>query len=303
MKVLANRAILTPSETPANRAVLRWLELAERAGLAGLAAPAVAIVGLLLVIPFAWLLLQSLRDVDGALSLANYRALTDPLYRRAIATTLEVSTIVAVGSILIGYPVAYLLAQLPRRIAGLLTIGVLLPYWTSTLVRTYAWMVLLQRNGVVNDWLVSHDFVAVPLALVNNLTGVVIGMLHVMTPVLIIPLYGAMKSVDPDLMRAAAACGATPAAAFRHVYLPRTLPGLAAGAVLVFVVSLGYYVTPALLGGGNVNVIAMQMQTTLATEGDWGMVSALGVVLIALAFVASTLLRAAVRAVTRMEDR
>ncbi|WP_051481804.1 ABC transporter permease [Paraburkholderia nodosa] len=291
MNLASNEAPVVGAPGAENEVALRRLEVTGRLRMVLLGFPGLAVVGVLLVIPFAWLIEKSLQNDAGQMSLANYRALLDPMYLDSVATTLEVSFAVTLGAVLIGYPVAYLLSQLPRRIAGMLLVAVVLPYWTSTLVRTYSWLVLLQRNGVVNEFLVGHGLVGSPLHLVNNFTGVVIGMVHVMTPVLIMPLYGVMRSIDPGLMKAAASCGATPRAAFWQVFFPQTLNGLAAGIVMVFVISLGYYVTPALLGGGNVNVMAMQIQTTLATEGDWGLVSAQGVVLVLIALIASWLVR------------
>ncbi|WP_042337424.1 ABC transporter permease [Paraburkholderia ferrariae] len=303
MKLASNEAAILHAAAPENESALRRLEAFGRLRVALLGLPGLAIVGTLLAVPFAWLFEQSLLDGSGQWSLANYRALLDPLYLNSVATTLEVSLAVTLGAALIGYPVAYLLSQVPRRLAGVLLVAVVLPYWTSTLVRTYAWLVLLQRNGVVNDLLVGHGLLAAPLHLVNNFTGVVIGMVHVMTPVLIMPLYGVMRSVDPALMKAAANCGATPRAAFWQVFFPQTLTGLTAGVVMVFVISLGYYVTPALLGGGNVNVMAMQIQTTLATEGDWGLVSAQGVVLVLIALAVAAIMRRFGRAVAPREER
>jgi putative spermidine/putrescine transport system permease protein len=302
MNLASNDAAMVGLPATENEGALRRIALADRLRMMLLSAPGLVVVGVLLVITFAWLIGKSLLNDAGSWSLVNYRALLDPLYLNSVATTLAVSLTVTGGAALIGYPVAYLLSQLPRRVAGVLLIAVVLPYWTSTLVRTYSWMVLLQRNGIINDLLVRHGLVAAPLHLVNNFTGVVIGMVHVMTPVLIMPLYGVMRSIDPGLMKAAANCGATPRAAFWQMFFPQTLSGLVAGVVMVFVISLGYYVTPALLGGGNVNVLAMQIQTTLATEGDWGLVSAQGIVLVMIALVAAWLLRRVSRALQLHEE-
>jgi putative spermidine/putrescine transport system permease protein len=295
MNLAKHDAALIEGGEPVNETALRRSALAGRLKMLALGSPGMVLVGVLLLIPLGWLAGQSLLDDSGQWSLVNYRTLLQPLYLRAMATTLELSFAVTLGVCLIGYPVAYLLSQLPKRIAGLLLVGVVLPYWTSTLVRTFSWLVLLQRHGIVNTFLIGHGLIASPLPLVNNMTGAVIGMIHVMTPVLIMPLYASMKSIDPTLMKAASNCGATPSRAFWQVFFPQTLPGLMAGIVMVFVISLGYYVTPALLGGGNVNVMATQIQTTLATEGDWGLVSALGVELIVFALVVSMCLNRAIR--------
>jgi putative spermidine/putrescine transport system permease protein/spermidine/putrescine transport system permease protein len=148
-------------------------------------------------------------------------------------------------------------------------------------VRIYAWLVLLQRHGVINDWLISTGITSQPLPLVNNLTGTVIGMVHIMLPFLILPLYATMKAIDPMLLRAAANCGASPSQAFRQVFLPLSLPGLATGIALIFVLCLGYYLTPALLGGGRVAMWSTQIADMIAKFSNWGAASALSVVLLA----------------------
>ncbi len=156
----------------------------------------------------------------------------------------------------------------------------LVSLWTSLLVRTYAWLIILQRRGIANDLLMSLGLTDAPLALVHNLTGTVIGMVHIMLPFMILPLYAAMKSIDPIYNQAAAAFGASPSRAFRDVFLPLSLPGLAAGATLVFVITLGFYVTPALLGGGKVQMISMRIESDVSMYANWGAASSLGVVLL-----------------------
>ncbi|MGQ3294505.1 MAG: ABC transporter permease, partial [Shinella sp.] len=151
---------------------------------------------------------------------------------------------------------------------------------TSVLVRTYAWLVLLQRKGVINDWLLSIGVIDQPLALVHNLTGTIIGMVHVMLPFLILPLYASMKAIDPVLLRAAANCGASPSQAFRQVFLSLSMPGLASGIALTFVLCLGFYLTPALLGGGRVAMWSTQIADTVAKFSNWGAASALSVALL-----------------------
>jgi putative spermidine/putrescine transport system permease protein/spermidine/putrescine transport system permease protein len=152
--------------------------------------------------------------------------------------------------------------------------------WTSLLVRTYAWLVILQRRGLVNEMLAGLGLIDTPLALVHNLTGTVIGMTHIMLPYMILPLYAAMKSINPIYQQAAATFGASPARAFRDVFLPLSLPGLTAGATLVFVLSLGFYVTPALLGGGKVQMLSMRIESDVSMYANWGAASSLGVILL-----------------------
>ena len=175
-----------------------------------------------------------------------------------------------------------MLALLPPRAAGFCMTLVLIPFWTAILVRTYAWLVLLQRRGVVNTLLLQWGWIEEPLALVHNFTGTAIGMLHIMIPFLVLPLYANMRAIDRDYVRAAASMGASPIASFWRVYLPLSAPGLAAGTVMVFVICLGFYITPQFLGGGRVTTISMKIQQNITTYFNWGAASALGVVLLAM---------------------
>jgi putative spermidine/putrescine transport system permease protein/spermidine/putrescine transport system permease protein len=161
-------------------------------------------------------------------------------------------------------------------------IAVLLPFWTSLLVRTYAWLVLLQRQGLINKWGMSLGLWDEPLALVHNLTGTLIGMVHIMLPFLILPVYGSMRAIDRDYLKAAANLGAGPVRAFWTVFFPLSLPGLSAGAVIVFILCLGFYVTPAVLGGGKVILISNRIANDVELFFNWGAASALGVVLLVL---------------------
>lgn len=196
--------------------------------------------------------------------------------------TLLVSLLVTVFCLVLGYPVAHLLATLPLSKSNLLMICVLIPFWTSLLVRIVAWMVMLQQEGVVNDTLVA---LGLPdewrLPMMYNFTGTLIVMTQILLPFMILPIYSVMKTIPPSYMRAAQNLGATPSLAFLRVYLPQTLPGIGAGSILVFIVAIGYYITPELVGGkdGRLigNFIAFHMQNTL----NWGLAAAMGVILLA----------------------
>ncbi len=262
---------------------LRRDALRERLAMMGLCSPALLLVLVILVIPTGWLFGLSFLDDNGNLTLEHYRRMVESKsYARIFRTTFEVSLLTMGICALMGYPLAYLLAQLPRRIANLCLIGVLFPFWTSLLVRTYAWLVLLQREGVVNDWGQRLGLWEEPLRLVHNLNGTLIGMVHIMLPFLVLPTYGAMRAIDRDFVRAAANLGAGPVQAFWRVYLPLSLPGLAAGSLIVFVLSLGFFVTPEILGGGKVIMVSMRIATNIELFFNWGAASALGVVLLVL---------------------
>jgi putative spermidine/putrescine transport system permease protein len=252
----------------------RWIEL-------GLTAPALALIVLLLLAPLAWLAVLSFVS-GGEFSLEHYgRLFIDPIYARSILLTLKIALIVTALSVLLGYPVSYLLSQLPRAWATIGLTLVMIPFWTSLLVRTYAWLVLLQRQGLINRALTETGVVAEPLYLAHNEVGTIIGMLHIMLPFLVLPLYATMRRIDVGLLRAAASLGASPLHAFWRIYFPLSLPGLVAGAILVFVLSLGFYITPAILGGGKTLMIAMLIERSVNLFFEWGPASALAIAFVA----------------------
>lgn len=282
--------------TDLNAAGLRRDERLERLKLFGLSSPAVLLVLIILVIPVGWLFYVSFIGADGTFSMENYeRMIKRKSYARIFRTTFEVSLLTTGLCILIGYPLAYFMSQLPNRIANLCLITVLLPFWTSLLVRTYAWLVLLQKNGLVNNWAINLGLWDEPIKIVHNLNGTLIGMVHIMLPFLVLPTYGAMKAIDRDYLKAAANMGASPARAFWTVFFPLSTPGLFAGALMVFVLCLGFFVTPAVLGGGKVIMVSMKIVSNIELFVNWGAASALGVVLlvltVAVLWIASRFLR------------
>ena len=201
------------------------------------------------------------------------------IYLTVLARTLWIAVAVTLLSLLLGYPIAYLLATLPTKYSNLLLLLLLLPFWTSLLVRTTAWVVLLQNQGVVNDlgsWL---GLWAEPLQLVRNRTGVYIAMLHIMLPFMVLPLYSVMKGISPYHLKAAASLGARPARSFLKVYAPQTLPGIGAGALLVFIMTLGFYITPALVGGPRDQMLSYFIAFNANTTVNWGMAAALSLLL------------------------
>lgn len=269
--------------TDLNTDGLRSDERLERWRLFGLSSPAILIVMVILVIPTGWLFYVSFIGADGAFSMENYeRMLKRRSYARIFQTTFEVSLLTTGLCILIGYPLAYFMSQLPGRWANLCLITVLLPFWTSLLVRTYAWLVLLQRQGLVNEWGIGLGLWDEPIKMVHNLNGTLIGMVHIMLPFLILPVYGAMRAIDRDYLKAAANLGASPRRAFWTVFFPLSLPGLLAGSLMVFILCLGFFVTPAVLGGGTVILVSMKIVSNIELFVNWGAASSLGVVLLVL---------------------
>jgi len=247
--------------------------------------PSLITIMIVVFIPVFWLSSLSFFDRVGDLSWANYdRIFQSQLYIKTFIVTLKISFITLFFCILLGYPLCYWLSQLPDRIAGILMVFVLLPFWTSILVRTYAWLVILQRNGIINDTLISIGWIDEPLQLAHNLTGTVIGMVHILLPFFILPLFASMRSIDTNFIRAAISLGSTPRGAFWRIFFIMSLPGFFAGTVLVFVLALGTYVTPVLLGGGKIQMLAQRIDSTIMLYSNWGAASALGVVLLILAF-------------------
>jgi putative spermidine/putrescine transport system permease protein len=202
------------------------------------------------------------------------------IYISNLKRTLWIALVVTLACIVLGYPVAFLIATAPARLAKILILLVLLPFWTSLLVRTAAWVIVLQKAGIVNDVLVGLGVVDEPLALIFNRTGVYIAMVHILLPFMILPLYSVMKGIPGDHVRAAASLGAKPWAAFLGVYFPQTLPGLAAGCLLVYVIALGFYITPMLIGGGSDQMLAYLIAEFATNTANWGLAGALAMVLL-----------------------
>ena len=272
------------AETLQNASTLRSEERRERLTFLGLSMPAVLAILIVVFLPMFWLSSLSFYNAAGEWSMENYaRIFESALYRRTFVVTFQISIVVTVICVFLGYPLCYWLTKMPNRTAAILMVFVLVPFWTSVLVRTYAWLVLLQRKGIINSSLMSAGIIDEPLQLAHNLTGSIIGMVHIMLPFLILPLYATMRNIDTDLVRAAVGLGSSPRGAFWRVFFPMSLPGLFAGIVLVFILSLGFYVTPALLGGGRVQMLAQRIESTITVYSNWGAASALGVVLLLLA--------------------
>ncbi|QJX10028.1 ABC transporter permease [Rhizobium brockwellii] len=266
-----------------NHAGLHRKSRVETAMLFGLSLPGIVVIFVALVLPVGLMMYLSFIGADGSLSLENYmRIWESPIYGKVFGITFTVAFATTAIVVLVGYPLAYFLSQLSDRASSIAMIGVLMPFWTAVLVRTYAWLILLQDGGIINDTLMHLGVISERLHLANNLTGTLIGMSHVMLPFLVLPLYASMKSIDPNLMSAASNLGARPSRAFWDIFFPLSMPGLLSGALIVFVLCLGFYVTPAVLGGGRVIMIAMRIEANVSIYSNWGAASSLGMVLIAI---------------------
>jgi putative spermidine/putrescine transport system permease protein len=218
------------------------------------------------------------RTVDGI----ELKPADERIYMFLFGRTLFLSIVITLSCLLLGYPIAFLLASLPLRTSNLLMILVLLPFWTSLLVRTSAWKVLLQQQGVINDFLVWIGIIgdANRLVMINNQTGTIIAMTHILLPFMILPLFSVMKTISPTYVRAAKSLGANDWTAFWRVYFPQSVPGIGAGAVLVFILSIGYYITPELVGGTSGIFISNRIAYHISSSLNWGLAAALGTLLL-----------------------
>lgn len=266
-------------------AVSRRLEIRRQLTWFALLLPALVLLLALFVYPILRLILTSVYD-GQQFTLENYKRIVEvDLYLRVLRTTFAIALQVTVLCLVLGYPLAYFLATLRERTARLLMILVLIPFWTSILVRTYAWMVLLQRQGVVNRWLIELGLIDEPLRMMYNRMGVLVGMTHVLLPFMILPTYAVMRGIDRNLLRAAANLGASPFQAFLRVFLPLSLPGVAAGCLLVFILALGFFITPALMGGRTDMMIAQLIETQIRTQLNFPFAAALAAVLLVITLI------------------
>ena len=219
------------------------------------------------------------KNNDGSLSMKSEDR---RVYMKLFWRTLRLSFTITFLTMLLGYPIAYLLATVKTKTSNMLIILVLLPFWTSLLVRTSSWIALLQKEGVINDMLVGIGLIGDDnrLAMIHNETGTIIAMTHILLPFMVLPLFSVMKTIPPTWVRAARSMGATPFTAFRRVYLPNTIAGMGAGGILVFILAIGYYITPALVGGTKGTLISNFIAYHISTSLNWGLAAALGAILL-----------------------
>ena len=255
-----------------------------------LLAPAAVLLAVCFAYPLLNLLGRSFLDPEPGLD--NYaRLLGSPVFRAVLVRTYVTAAIVCVVCLALGYPYAYLMTVASRRQRELMLVLVLVPFWTSLMVRTFSWLVLLQDTGVVNDLLASIGIGRLPL--IRSTIGVTIGMAHIMLPFAVLPMYAVMRTIDRRLLQAAAASGAHPATAFVSIYVPLSMPGVAAGMSIVFVICLGFFITPQLLGSPSDALLSQLIYTEITQLGNWGYGAAMGFVLLASTVVLLILVTAA----------
>jgi ABC-type spermidine/putrescine transport system permease subunit I len=263
---------------PIHSASLRRRFVVRSHGLAWLA-PVLVVFALFYVVPLGRMIFAGF---DGAhLDLNHYRYLAqEDIYVTVFAITLKIALYVTTTTLIVGYPIAYYLAQLRGTALMVGLTFVLLPFWTSVLVRNYAWFVLLARRGVVNSMLMQVGVTADPLPLLFNTTAVVVGMTYVLVPFMILSILSVARAIDPIYLKASSSLGASPMATFWNVFFPLSLPGVYAGVLLVFITAIGFFITPALLGGGRVPMIAVLIENQVRGVLNFGVGSALGTVLL-----------------------
>lgn len=252
-----------------------------------LLAPAVAFLMVGFLIPLVWFFFSALREIGSIGEIADHFAttLTSKAVLTALFTTNWIALAVTLVCLVAGYPIAYYLTRGGSLRFALVLFCIVVPYFTSVIVRTYSWMVLLGRNGIINQFLLGTGLTSEPLKLLYNKTGILIGMTYVLMPYMILTLYSAMKAIDPSYLRAAHALGASPYFAFRHVYLPLTRHGIISGSLIVFILAIGFFITPALMGGPSDVMIAMLIERSVEIMFDWPAAAVMSLVLLALTLV------------------
>lgn len=280
MPSVGSRALATQPSVN-TRAVQPWT---QGRGYALLAAVPCLYLAVFFVWPLARVALRSV--LEPRPGIGNYtKILSSGPFMQILFNTLEVATIVTAVSLLIAYPVAAITARMQGRRLQLMTALIVGSLWTSAVIRSYAWMILFQRYGIVNEALIALGFADSPVRILQTTTAVVIGMVHILLPFMLLPLIAAMRRIDPNLLRAGRILGANPFRLFLRVYFPLSAPGVHAGTVLVFISSLGFFITPSLLGGGRTMMAAMIIEQEADIYLDWPMASAIATVLLAVTLV------------------
>jgi ABC-type spermidine/putrescine transport system permease subunit I len=258
----------------------RWLSWRPSVPLL-LAAPLLLFMLTFYALPVLSMLMRSVNDPVWTLS--HFASLTgDTVFLKVFVNTLITSSIVTAGALLLGYPVALSLVRAPRY-APVILVVILLPFWTSVLVRSYAWMVLMGRHGLINEALLAGGIIEQPLRILNTPLATQVAMIHILLPYMVLPIANALRQIDPSLARAASGLGATPWATLRQITLPLSMPGVAAGVLLVFVLALGFYITPAMVGGTREITLSMLIAQQV-DQLNWAYAATLSVVLLATAF-------------------
>lgn len=280
MTGVANLSI--PQAAPSR--ALAKLERNEKLALFAFLAPALLLLAVFFLYPLLSFLAQSIFDPDFTREHFD-KAFGRKVYLKILLKTLKISTWTTVLCFLIGYPVAFVMAHARGKMKIIIITFVLIPFWTSVLVRMFAWMALLGRDGVINRALMHLNLTEQPLEMLFTQFAVLVGMVHFMLPYMILPIYAVMTGIPGNLMDAASNLGASPRKVFWRVYFPLSLPGVGAGGLLVFIISMGFYVTPALLGGAQDVMLAQIIEQQISDTLNWGFAAALSMILLAVTIV------------------
>ena len=246
--------------------------------------PCLLFLALFFFLPIAIFLSRSV--LDPSFTWEHFiKAFSRPVYMSVLLKTLYLSLVTTLVTLALGYPVAFVLTHLKGRMKTVLFVFIIIPFWTNILVRMFAWMALLGSNGVINSNLMAQGVIEQPLPLLYNFFSVVLGMTHYMLPFMILPCYATMEAIPKNLTNAAANLGARPFIAFWRIFLPLSLPGVGAGCLLVFILSLGFYITPALMGGPQDTMFAQLIEIQISKTLDWGFAAALSTILVVITMV------------------
>ena len=280
MAEIAQEAMATVADQPSIIRKLAQLERKEKWIYFAFVAPLLIYLAVFFLYPLITFLPTSFFDPD--FTLAKYaKAFTKTVYLRILRTTFEISASTTIITLLLGYPVAYLFTNATGKMKMLITAFIILPFWTSIIVRMYAWMSLLGYNGIINRLFIDAGMISDPIPMMFNRFGVLVGMVHFMLPYMVLSIYSVMSGIPPDYMQAGANLGAPPIKRFIKIYLPLSMPGVGAGCLLVFIISLAFFITPALLGGLKDTMIAQIIEQQMSQTFDWSFAAALSTVLIA----------------------
>jgi spermidine/putrescine transport system permease protein len=253
--------------------------------------PAAFWMGCFVVLPLVLVVLVSFMErglhggIEYQFTISNYTKMINPMYARILWSSVELSILTTVICLITGYPFAYFIAKAPKAVRGILLMLMILPFWTNSLVRTYAWIMLLRTEGLLNNILLHFGLIAAPLQMLYNETAVLLGLVYVLFPFMVLPLFTSIEKLDPALLEAASDLGAAPYKAFLKVTLPLTKPGIMAGSILVFIPSLGYFFIPDLMGGSKTMLISNLIKNQFLTSRDWPFGSAVSIILIVITLV------------------
>lgn len=239
-------------------------------------------VPLLLIVVMSFLSRGVYGEIEYKFTLSNYAAMFDPMYLKVFGTSIIIALCTTVCSLLIGYPFAYFIARTNPKYRNMLLMLIIIPFWTNSLVRTYAWIMLLRSEGIINTLLMNVGMIDEPLKMLYNYGAIFLGMTYTLFPFMVLPLYSSIEKLDPNLLEAADDLGANAFKTFRHVTLPLTMPGIVAGSLLVFIPSLGYFFIPDLMGGGKYMIIGNLIKNQFLTARNWPFGAALSILLITL---------------------